>query len=116
MLDQAGVAPQAPVPAPGHASRLFRIGKTFDVLMCVILFNGDGSETMSRYAGRRRAEGAGWACPFCRLLAIVVEPHHCSRTLADQTFSRVAFWRAAAAFILPLILLHWLIVIVASSI
>lgn len=118
MLDTV-TPPRSPIPPPEDASWLFRVGKWFDVLMCVIFFpasNRTAPETVSHYAARSCRDGhKRWACTLCRILSIVVERDHCARTLADQSLSRVVFWRAAAAFLIPLILLHWLAVLAIHS-
>ena len=95
-------------PIPASPSRVFRAGKALDVMLCVVLFDGDGSETMSHYAARRRAEGAGWACLFCRLLALLVERNHCAKALAPGDVSRVASVRAGLAMLLALAAADWL--------
>ena len=58
-------------------------------------------------AAVRRAEGARWACALCRVLDVLVERDHCTKTLDPAEIELPAALRAGAALLALLGLLIW---------
>ena len=102
-MSQAPILPYDPATLAGSVAgiaampRLFRAGYVLDRLLCVVVMNGDGQETMSHLSARDAAAGATWACWMCSLLSVAVEADHCARTLAQGDTGKSAMWRAGLA-------------------
>lgn len=71
------------LPPDTGPSRLYRLWITLDEFANVALLNGLPFQTVSQHAALSAAQGAKWACIFCRLVAYVI-PHHCANQFIKE--------------------------------
>ena len=60
---------------------LIRVLTVFDIMVQVLVFDGDPHETISDRAALRRQKGVRWGCVLCHALDWI-NPGHCDRALA----------------------------------
>ncbi|MDE3023314.1 MAG: hypothetical protein KGI54_15945 [Pseudomonadota bacterium] len=48
---------------------------------CNAILGGDPAETISSRAAKARNEGKQWGCILCKVLSIIIQKNHCTKSL-----------------------------------
>jgi hypothetical protein len=61
-----------------------RCGRELDIMMNVVLFDGENGITVSEHSAEAMEAGKHWGCLMCKLLSALVQTDHCQDVLAGQ--------------------------------